>query len=56
MADTMSLPRVITIELLHGGNSGYCIVDKRTPSLRGEVLGDDTTGSAVAPVGTGAPC
>ena len=30
----------------------YCIVDKRTPSLRGEVLGADTTGPAVARVGT----
>ena len=45
MADGMSLPRVVTNEL-------YYIVDKRTPSLRGEVLGADTTGSAVARVGT----
>ena len=26
----------------------YCIEDKRTPGLRGEVLGADTTGPAVA--------
>ena len=29
----------------------YCIVDKRTPSLRGEVFEADTTGPAVARVG-----
>ena len=39
----MALPRVI---------ANYCIVDKRTPSLRGEILGADTTGPAVARVGT----
>ena len=38
MADGMTLPYVIT---------NYCIVDKRTPSLRGEVLGAGTTGPAV---------
>ena len=43
MAHGISLPRVIT---------NYCIVDKRTPSLRGEALGADTTGPAVARVGT----
>ena len=32
--------------------TNHCIVDKRTPSLRGEVLGADTTGPAVARVGT----
>ena len=36
--------------VLYGTN--YYIVDKRTPSLRGEVLGADTTGPAVARVGT----
>ena len=44
MADGMSLPRVMTKELLYCG--------QRTPSLRGEVLGADTTGPAVARVGT----
>ena len=42
----MSLSRVITNELLH--------CRKRTPSLRGEVLGADTTGTTVARVGTAA--
>ena len=32
--------------------TNYYIVDKRTPILRGEVLGADTTGLAVARVGT----
>ena len=27
--------------------TNYCIEEKRTPSLRGEVLGADTTGPAV---------
>ena len=45
MADGMSLPRVIT-------KTNYCIVDKRTLGPRGEVLGADTTGPAVARVGT----
>ena len=40
----MALPRAITNELLHW--------HKCTPSLRGEVLGADTTGPAVARVGT----
>ena len=44
MVDGMALPRVI----MHD----YCIVVKRTPSLRGEVVGADTTGPAVARVGT----
>ena len=30
----------------------YCVVDKRTPTLPGEVLGADTTGPAVTRVGT----
>ena len=43
MADGMTLSRVITKELLHCG---------QTPSsLRGEVLGADTTGPAVARIG-----
>ena len=29
-------------------NENYCIEDRRTPSLRGDVLGADTTGPAVA--------
>ena len=43
MADGMVLSRVM--------RTNYCIVDKRTPSLRGEVLGAGTTGPAVARVG-----
>ena len=44
MADGMTLPRKITNELLHCG--------QRTPCLRGEVLGADTTGPAVASLHT----
>ena len=43
MADGMSLPRVITNELLHYG---------QTHSERGEFLGADITGPAVARIGT----
>ena len=44
MAGGMALPRVITNELLHW--------EQTTPSLRGEIVGVDTTGTAVARVGT----
>ena len=44
MADVMALRRVISNKL------GHCV--KRTPSLHGEVLEADTTGPAVARVGT----
>ena len=47
MADGMALPRGIT----NNYRINYCIVDKRTPSLRGEVLRGDTTGPAVSRVG-----
>ena len=46
MADGVSLLRAIT------KFTKYCIVDKRTPSPREKVLGADTTGLAVARVGT----
>ena len=46
MANIMALP------VRYNEQAINCIVDKRTSSLLGEVLGADTTGSAVARVGT----
>ena len=42
----------ISMHSVPSQRTNYCIVDKRTPSLRGEVFGADTTGPAVARDGT----
>ena len=48
---TSPCEREITIALIDKRTpnaNNYCIEDKRTPSRRGEVLGADTAGPAVA--------